>query len=135
MKFVGRITSLLLGASLSLPSSIQAFQASSLPSSLSSSSRRSGSGFLDSRRAHQSAVEKLRLASTVTKKPGTAELDTPWEELGFEFRPTNSHVRISCKDGEWGEPELVKVRFFFLVIFSLRCHKTPNTKKGLKRCL
>jgi branched-chain amino acid aminotransferase len=42
--------------------------------------------------------------------PGTAKLDTPWEELGFEFRPTNSHVRVTFKNDEWGEPELVKVR-------------------------
>ena len=98
MKFVGTIASFLLGASLSLPSSIYAFQAPSLLSSSSSSSlSRNG--------------ERLRLSSTVAKKPGTAELDTPWEELGFEFRPTNSHVRITCKDGEWGQPELVKVRY------------------------
>ena len=45
------------------------------------------------------------------KVPGSAKLDTPWEELGFEFRPTNSHVRLTYKDGEWGKPELVKVRF------------------------
>lgn len=43
-------------------------------------------------------------------KPGTAKMDVPWQELGFEFRPTNSHVRVTWKDGEWGEPELVKVR-------------------------
>jgi len=46
------------------------------------------------------------------RMPGSAKLDTPWEELGFEFRPTNSHVRITYKDGEWGKPELVKVRLF-----------------------
>jgi branched-chain amino acid aminotransferase len=50
------------------------------------------------------------LASTTTKAPGTAKLDTPWAELGFEFRPTNSHVTLTYKDGEWGKPELVEVR-------------------------
>lgn len=50
-------------------------------------------------------------SSTDTKKlPGTAKLDTKWEDLGFEFRPTNSHVRVTYKDGEWSEPELVQVR-------------------------
>ena len=44
------------------------------------------------------------------KKPGTAEMPVPWEDLGFEFRPTNSNVRMTFKDGEWGEMELVKVR-------------------------
>ena len=42
-------------------------------------------------------------------KPGTAELDTPWEELGFEFRPTKSNLRITYKNGEWGELELCEV--------------------------
>lgn len=51
----------------------------------------------------------LHMSSTAKKAPGTAKLDTPWEELGFEFRPTNSHVRLQYKDGEWMKPELVKV--------------------------
>lgn len=61
---------------------------------------------------HQNIVRSTRLASlsTPAKTPGSAKLDTPWEELGFEFRPTNSHVRINYKDGEWGKPELVQVR-------------------------
>ena len=45
-------------------------------------------------------------------KPGTAKLDTPWEELGFEFRPTKSNLRITYKDGEWGEMELCEVRIY-----------------------
>jgi len=40
-------------------------------------------------------------------KPGTANL--PWSELGFEFRPTKSHLRMIFKDGKWGEAELVEV--------------------------
>ena len=43
------------------------------------------------------------------KKPGTAEMDVPWEDLGFVFRPTNSNVRMTFKVGEWGEMKLVKV--------------------------
>jgi hypothetical protein len=39
--------------------------------------------------------------------PGTANL--PWSELGFEFRPTKSHLRMVYKDGKWGEEELVEV--------------------------
>ena len=49
-------------------------------------------------------------ANTSLGKPGTAELDTPWEELGFEFRPTKSNLRITYKDGKWGEFELCEVR-------------------------
>lgn len=40
--------------------------------------------------------------------PGTAEL--PWSELGFEFRPTKSHLRMVYRNGEWSESELVEVR-------------------------
>ena len=53
-------------------------------------------------------------AETTTGKvplgiPGTAKMDTPWEELGFEFRPTKSNLRITYTDGEWGEMELCEV--------------------------
>ena len=71
----------------------------------------------------------MRLASTAARaKPGTAKLDTPWEELGFEFRPTNSHVRITYKNEEWGEPELVKVstaRISLSYLFSETIKKKP----------
>ena len=33
----------------------------------------------------------------------------PWSELGFEFRPTKSHLRMVYKDGKWGEAEMVEV--------------------------
>ena len=78
----------------------------SLPSSSSFQATPSANWGKDGIRNQKS----MRLASTAARaKPGTAKLDTPWEELGFEFRPTNSHVRITYKNEEWGEPELVKV--------------------------
>jgi hypothetical protein len=54
----------------------------------------------------------MTAASTALGKPGTAQLDVPWEELGFEFRPTKSHVRIVYRNGEWGPTELVEVSFY-----------------------
>jgi len=51
------------------------------------------------------------------KEPGSAKLDTPWNELGFEFRPTNSHIKVTYKDGAWGKPELVKVRKYCQAAF------------------
>ena len=42
-------------------------------------------------------------------KPGTAKMDKPWGELGFEYRETKSHLKIIYRDGKWGEPELVQV--------------------------
>lgn len=61
------------------------------------------------RSSRQKINNLAMIGATELGKPGTAELDVPWEELGFEFRPTNSHVRITYKNGEWGAPELVKV--------------------------
>jgi hypothetical protein len=52
----------------------------------------------------------LHMSATAKKAPGTAKLDKAWEDLGFEFRPTNSHVRVTYRDGAWSEPEIVKVR-------------------------
>jgi hypothetical protein len=49
------------------------------------------------------------MSATAKKAPGTAKMDTAWEDLGFEFRPTNSHIQLRYKDGEWMEPELVNV--------------------------
>lgn len=73
---------------------------------------------------NEQSIDHLRLASTSAKAmPGTAKLDTPWAELGFQFRPTNSHVRVSFKNDEWGEPELVKVRHLHIAfkhIFNFR---------------
>ena len=46
--------------------------------------------------------------SDVAGAPGTADL--PWEDLGFEFRTTKSHLKMVYKDGKWGEEELVEVR-------------------------
>ena len=52
--------------------------------------------------------------------PGTAKMDKEWGELGFEFRPTKSHLRITYKDGEWGEMELNEVSLsLFLLLLSL----------------
>lgn len=61
----------------------------------------------------QNGVTRSSLFMSTTEKstigtPGTANL--PWSELGFEFRPTKSHLRMVYKDGKWGEEELVEVR-------------------------
>jgi branched-chain amino acid aminotransferase len=60
----------------------------------------------------QNGVKQSSLFMSTTENavgvPGTANL--PWSELGFEFRPTKSHLRMVYKDGKWGEEELVEVR-------------------------
>jgi branched-chain amino acid aminotransferase len=67
------------------------------------------------------------------KKPGTAQLDVPWEELGFEFRPTNSHIKLTYKEGKgWGEPELVKEPYINLHIGATSLHYGQACFEGLK---
>jgi hypothetical protein len=96
MKFLGCLSTAAFGVLLSLP--------------LSDSFQLTPSNFV---RRHKDSSTSFSLASTSDKvRPGSAELDTPWEELGFEFRSTNSHVKITFKDGEWGTPELVKVSLY-----------------------
>ena len=67
----------------------------------------------------QNGVKQSSLFMSTTEKsaigtPGTANL--PWSELGFEFRPTKSHLRMVYKDGKWGEEELVEVSCFTLFL-------------------
>lgn len=39
-------------------------------------------------------------------KVGSAQLD--WANLGFEFRPTKSHIKFVWKNGEWSEVRTLK---------------------------
>lgn len=64
--------------------------------------------------------------------PGTAELDTPWKELGFEFRPTKSNLRITYKDGKWGEPELCEEPTINLHMGATALHYGQACFEGLK---
>jgi branched-chain amino acid aminotransferase len=75
--------------------------------------------------------------STIQKLPGTAKLDTPWEELGFEFRPTNSHVRLTYKmnqdgTGSWSDIELVSSPYIQLHIGATALHYGQACFEGLK---
>jgi hypothetical protein len=103
MKFLGCLSTAAFGVLLSLPFS-DSFQLT--PSNFA--------------RRHKTSTS-FSLASTSDQvRPGSAKLDTPWEELGFEFRQTNSHIKLTCKDGEWGEPELVQVSLWLILGVSLR---------------
>ena len=53
---------------------------------------------------------------TATEMPGTAKMDKPWGELGFEYRETKSHLKMIFRDGKWGEPELVQVSLYIISI-------------------
>jgi hypothetical protein len=67
----------------------------------------------------QSSYRKPTTSSSITTSlhvaqeigvPGTAKISKPWNELGFEFTPTKSNLRITYKDGAWGEMEICEVR-------------------------
>mmetsp|Transcript_36290 Transcript_36290/g.78317 ORF Transcript_36290/g.78317 Transcript_36290/m.78317 type:complete len:411 (-) Transcript_36290:150-1382(-) len=69
-------------------------------------------------------------ASTEVGAPGTADL--PWSELGFEFRPTKSHLKMVYKDGEWGEAELVESPYLSIHIGATALHYGQSCFEGLK---
>jgi branched-chain amino acid aminotransferase len=71
-------------------------------------------------------------SSSTVGKPGTAELDTPWEDLGFEFRPTKSNLRITYKDGEWGEMELCEDPNISIHMGATALHYGQACFEGLK---
>eukprot|EP00555_Chaetoceros_dichaeta_P004824 CAMPEP_0198254962 /NCGR_PEP_ID=MMETSP1447-20131203/5199_1 /TAXON_ID=420782 /ORGANISM="Chaetoceros dichaeta, Strain CCMP1751" /LENGTH=421 /DNA_ID=CAMNT_0043941219 /DNA_START=30 /DNA_END=1292 /DNA_ORIENTATION=+ len=62
--------------------------------------------------------------------PGTADLN--WESLGFEFRPTKSNLRITYKDGEWGEFELCEDPTINIHMGATALHYGQACFEGLK---
>jgi len=73
------------------------------------------------------------MSTTEKKKPGSAQLDTAWEDLGFEFLPTNSHVKLTWKEGQgWSQPELVKDPYVNLHIGATVLHYGQACFEGLK---
>jgi len=77
---------------------------------------------------------RLQMSTETAKKlPGTAKLDTPWADLGFEIRPTNSHVKLMWKEGEgWSKPELVEEPFVKMHIGATVLHYGQACFEGLK---
>jgi branched-chain amino acid aminotransferase len=82
-------------------------------------------------------------STTAAKKklPGTADLDgIKWEDLGFAFRPTNSHIKLVYTEnddgtdggGSWGAPELVKDPFVNVHIGATALHYGQACFEGLK---
>eukprot|EP00578_Thalassiosira_sp_NH16_P028324 CAMPEP_0181101198 /NCGR_PEP_ID=MMETSP1071-20121207/13620_1 /TAXON_ID=35127 /ORGANISM="Thalassiosira sp., Strain NH16" /LENGTH=419 /DNA_ID=CAMNT_0023184021 /DNA_START=162 /DNA_END=1421 /DNA_ORIENTATION=+ len=69
-------------------------------------------------------------ASTEVGAPGTADL--PWSELGFEFRPTKSHLRMVHRDGKWEEAELVESPYLNIHIGATALHYGQSCFEGLK---
>eukprot|EP00977_Amphora_coffeiformis_P000344 scaffold96_cov172-Amphora_coffeaeformis.AAC.8 len=119
--------------SLILSSSIQLAHAFVMPgggairaySSSSSSSSSTGSSTTTTTTRLWSATER--------KLPGTAKLDVAWEDLGFTFRPTNSYVKLTHREGQgWSEPELVTEPYIHLHIGATALHYGQSCFEGLK---
>ena len=72
------------------------------------SSRQHNSNIINNGVSSSSSQLSVATSTSEIGTPGTADL--PWSELGFEFRPTKSHLRMVYRDGKWGEAELVEVR-------------------------
>ena len=75
-----------------------------------SSSNNNSKLYVSTEQDQEKETTTTTTATTEKKLPGTAVLDKPWKDLGFEFRDTNAHVKLTWKEGEgWSKPELVKV--------------------------
>jgi branched-chain amino acid aminotransferase len=85
-------------------------------------------------------LKQLSMASTAQakKSPGTADLGgIEWKDLGFEFRPTNSHIKMVYTEnddgsGSWGTPELIKEPYVNIHIGATALHYGQTCFEGLK---
>ena len=77
-------------------------------------------------------------SSSAVGEPGTADLD--WANLGFEFRPTKSHLKVvwsvtdeETGEGAWGEPEMVEGDpYINLHVGATALHYGQSCFEGLK---
>lgn len=82
--------------------------------------------------AHATARPTV-VASAVTDKYEAGTADLPWDDLGFEFRETRSHMRFTWKHGEWNAGELVQGEpYFKMHIASTALHYGQSVFEGLK---
>ncbi|CAM9692312.1 unnamed protein product [Phaeothamnion confervicola] len=61
---------------------------------------------------------------------GSAALD--WTQLGFEWRDTNAHLTYTCKDGVWGDGEVVRDPYIKVHIANTAMHYGQAAFEGLK---
>eukprot|EP01041_Mallomonas_annulata_P000093 gene93-126_t len=80
---------------------------------------------------------KLRSASPIcmnlavgTKLPGSAALD--WNNLGFEYRDTNSHFECDFRNGAWGESKEVSDPYLQIHMGATSLHYGQACFEGLK---
>ena len=87
-------------------------------------------------RAAQTNQQRLFMSTTeasAVAKPGTAEIDVAWSDLGFEFRPTKSHLKMTWTEEKgWGAAELVDSPYVNLHIGATALHYGQSCFEGLK---
>lgn len=92
-------------------------------------SRQAGMG-----RAERSGVQMVAAAdkaSTETMGVGTAALD--WENLGFEYRDVNCHIKFTFTEGKgWSEGEYVEESYVKVHIANTAMHYGQAVFEGLK---
>jgi len=116
----------------SLMSFCEAFQQRSVISSTGSNTvtRRNDINNKSNSRLYVSTVTD---PITTKKLPGTADVGMPWEDLGFEYLQTNSHLKLTWKEGEgWSTPELVTEPFVNIHIGATALHYGQACFEGLK---
>jgi branched-chain amino acid aminotransferase len=79
------------------------------------------------------AVKGPTTSADLGIQPGTADMGVPWEELGFEFRTTKSHVRMTYKDNEgWGPIELEEDPYLKIHMGATALHYGQACFEGMK---
>lgn len=58
--------------------------------------------------------------------------DIDWKHLGFQYLPTNSHIKYIWRDGQWQEGELVSSPYLHLNIAATALHYGQTAFEGLK---
>lgn len=71
-----------------------------------------------------------RWGSSLSDSVGSANLN--WGELGFEYVPTNGHVKVVCKDGTWGAATFQRDPFISVHILGNVFHYGQALFEGFK---
>lgn len=80
--------------------------------------------------AHVRMVAAPERATAPAREVGSANMD--WENLGFEYRDVNCHVKFTFKDGRWDEGEAVSDPYVKVHIANTALHYGQSVFEGLK---
>lgn len=145
LEFLASAAIILLLSNLSVPAAafVPAWRAAAGQSARPAAARQTRSSYtaslpLSRRRASPGAPVTALMVATpdaasteAAVRVGTAPLD--WDNLGFEYRDVNCHVKFTYKEGEgWSEGELVKESYVKVHIANTAMHYGQAVFEGLK---